>query len=246
MNWRRGFWRLWLVLSASYVVLLVWAEGLDAFTPLLRPLPIYEIEFAGGTRRSFDMSKPHAELLQDAALAWKADASALKALGKSTAADEIIANLGREPINLPGGRLARSAIPRKRPQPVSGPFVAKGHLQTHATQQEQLEAALAQRNARLANHIVPGKAHVRPNAPGREFVKPIDGRIQPSASTSPPRFNCTLSPVRRFDPVPAVGIDMNDSNPSVARHDQLGLIKASAAGLGGGFKWRRFGKHQRA
>ncbi|MGA3141196.1 MAG: Crp/Fnr family transcriptional regulator [Xanthobacteraceae bacterium] len=34
--------------------------------------------------------------------------------------------LGREPINLPGGWLARSAMPRKRPQPVSGPFVAKG------------------------------------------------------------------------------------------------------------------------
>ena len=42
MNWRRGFWRLWLVLSACYVVLLVWAEGLDAFTPLLRPLPVYD------------------------------------------------------------------------------------------------------------------------------------------------------------------------------------------------------------
>jgi hypothetical protein len=50
--------------------------------------------------------------------------------------------------------------------------------------------------------------------------------------------------VRRFDPVPAVGIDMNDNNPLVARHDQLGLIKTSAVGLVGGFKWRRLGKKQ--
>jgi hypothetical protein len=45
--------------------------------------------------------------------------------------------------------------------------------------------------------------------------------------------------VRRFDPVPAVGIDMNDNNALVAGHDQLGLIKASAVGLVGDFKCRR-------
>jgi hypothetical protein len=50
--------------------------------------------------------------------------------------------------------------------------------------------------------------------------------------------------VWRFDPVTAVGIDMNDNNPLVARHDQLGFIKASAVGLVGGFEWRRLGKEQ--
>jgi hypothetical protein len=53
-----------------------------------------------------------------------------------------------------------------------------------------------------------------------------------------------LSPVRRFDPVGAVGIDMNDNNPSVARRDQLGLVEAGAVGLVGGLKWRRLGKQQ--
>ena len=49
---------------------------------------------------------------------------------------------------------------------------------------------------------------------------------------------------RPVDPVDAVGIDMNYNNPLFARHDQLGLIKASAVGLVGGFKWRRLGKEQ--
>ena len=37
---------------------------------------------------------------------------------------------------------------------------------------------------------------------------------------------------------------MNDNNPLVARHDQLGFIKAGAVGLVGGFEWRRLGKEQ--
>jgi hypothetical protein len=44
--------------------------------------------------------------------------------------------------------------------------------------------------------------------------------------------------------VPAIGIEMNNDNPLVARHDQLDLIKASVVGLFGGFKWRRLGKKQ--
>ena len=44
--------------------------------------------------------------------------------------------------------------------------------------------------------------------------------------------------------MPAVGIDMNDDDPLVARRDQRGLIEAGAAGLVGGFEWRRLGKKQ--
>jgi hypothetical protein len=50
--------------------------------------------------------------------------------------------------------------------------------------------------------------------------------------------------VRHFDPVRAVGIDMNDNNALVARHDQLGLVKAGAVGLVGDFKWGRLRKEQ--
>ena len=53
-----------------------------------------------------------------------------------------------------------------------------------------------------------------------------------------------LFPVRLLDPVPVVGINVNDDDPSVARRDQRGLVEAGAAGLVGGFERRRLGKEQ--
>jgi len=53
-----------------------------------------------------------------------------------------------------------------------------------------------------------------------------------------------LFPVRLLDPVPVVGIDVNDDDRSVARRDQRGLVEAGAAGLVGGFERRRLGKQQ--
>ena len=55
------------------------------------------------------------------------------------------------------------------------------------------------------------------------------------------KFTC-LFPVRLLDPVPVVGINVNDDDRSVARRDQRGLVEAGAAGLVGGIERRRLGK----
>jgi hypothetical protein len=93
MTWSRGFLRLWLALSACYVVTVVWAIGLDSFRPLARPSPVYDIEFSGGTVYSFDTSKSHEELRRDVSAAWRADAAALVKAGKRADAQTILVNL---------------------------------------------------------------------------------------------------------------------------------------------------------
>jgi hypothetical protein len=96
MNWSRGFLRLWLALSACYILVVVSFMGLDKFRPLVRPSAIYDVEFSGGTVRSFDTSKAREGLVEDVSQAWRADAAALIKAGKRPDADEIIANLAKK------------------------------------------------------------------------------------------------------------------------------------------------------
>jgi hypothetical protein len=93
MSWSRGFLRLWLALSVCYILIVVSVLGLDKFRPLVRPSATYEIEFSGGTVRSFDTSNSRAELLQEASSAYKADAAVFSSKGKPVDADEIVNNV---------------------------------------------------------------------------------------------------------------------------------------------------------
>jgi hypothetical protein len=91
MNWSR-----WLALSVCYILVVMSVMGLDAFRPLIKPSPIYELEFSGGTVRSIDTSKTRDSLVQDVSQAWRAAAAALVKAGKHAEADEIITNLAKK------------------------------------------------------------------------------------------------------------------------------------------------------
>src|ERR1700730_8260024 len=56
----------------------------------------------------------------------------------------------------------------------------------------------------------------------------------------------TLSPVRRLDPGPTAGIELNDDDPSLARRSQRRFVEAVVAGLVSDRKRRRLGKKQGA
>ena len=87
--------------------------GLDKFRPLIRPSGVYEIEFSGGTRRSFDTSKDHEGLVQDVSDAWRADAAAFIKTGQREKADEIIANLAKKSDELASTLTARHETRRE-------------------------------------------------------------------------------------------------------------------------------------
>ena len=86
MNWRRGFVRLSLALSACYVALVVAAIGPNTFTALYRSSAVYEISFESGTTQRFDTSQSRNELLQEIVRAYRAAAAALAAAAAASTA----------------------------------------------------------------------------------------------------------------------------------------------------------------
>jgi hypothetical protein len=82
MNWSRGFFRFWIVLSVAYALAAVWIIGLDTLRPLIKPHARYEVELKGGTVRTFDTTKPREELIWEMSSAFRDDAIALAMKGR--------------------------------------------------------------------------------------------------------------------------------------------------------------------
>jgi hypothetical protein len=98
-----------LATSWSFVSLI----GLDRFRPLIRPSAIYEIEFSGGTKHTFDTSKAHEGLVHDVSEAWRADAAALIKAGQRDKADEITTNLAKKSDEVVSTLTARNETRRE-------------------------------------------------------------------------------------------------------------------------------------
>ena len=86
MQWSRGFFRLWIVLSALYVTPVGFFLGADVFTPISGLYAVFTVELAAGTVHAFDTTKSADALRADVTAAWRADAATFARNGNSTEA----------------------------------------------------------------------------------------------------------------------------------------------------------------
>ncbi len=86
MTWGKGFYRVWLLLSAIWIGISVYAANPVTYSWLWKA-PQYEIAFVTGNRIVLDTSKSHDELVAPLTAAMKKEAVDLKER------DEILAGI---------------------------------------------------------------------------------------------------------------------------------------------------------
>src|SRR6266550_5732458 len=82
MRLSRGFFRIWLVLSAIWIGLWVYFATPKTYSWLWRA-PRYEVEFGSGHQTTFDTSKSHEELVADINEEVTREAERLRRVGQA-------------------------------------------------------------------------------------------------------------------------------------------------------------------
>ena len=95
MTWSRGFFRIWVAVSAIWIGLSIYFAGSKTYLRLWQGAE-YELEFPSGHRTTFDTSKSRGELLAEITEEWKREA-----MRNGPAADEILRSILARRDDLP-------------------------------------------------------------------------------------------------------------------------------------------------